>query len=56
LSEKASALANKEQALAKLNASVNAEPDELPTMEDGLAKCASSAERVAFLKSGRFVR
>jgi uncharacterized phage infection (PIP) family protein YhgE len=56
LSEKASALAEKEEALAKLNANVNAHAEELPTMKDGLAKCATPAEKVAFLKSGKYVR
>ena len=51
-----SALAEKEQALAKLNANVNAHAEELPTMNDGLAKCATPAEKVAFLKSGKYVR
>lgn len=52
----ASAFEEKQQALAKLNANVNAQAEELPTMNDGLAKCATPAERVAFLKSGRYVR
>ena len=56
LSEMASALDEKKTALEKLNANVNAQAEELPTMEEGLAKCASSAEKVAFLKSGKYVR
>lgn len=56
LSETASALAERESALAKLNANVNAHAEELPTMKEGLAKCATPAERVAFLKSGKYVR
>lgn len=51
-----SALEEKTNALAMLNAGVNAHAEELPTMEEGLAKCASPAEKVAFLKSGKFVR
>ena len=56
LSEMASAFEEKQQALAKLNANVNAQAEELPTMNDGLAKCATPAEKVAFLKSGKYVR
>lgn len=52
----ASTLEEKTQALDKLNASVNAQAEELPTMNDGLAKCATPAEKVAFLKSGKYVR
>lgn len=56
LSEMASAFEEKQQALAKLNANVNTQAEELPTMNDGLAKCATPAEKVAFLKSGKYVR
>lgn len=56
LTEKSSALVEKENALAMLNAGVNAPAEELPTMNDGLAKCATPAEKVAFLKSGKYVR
>lgn len=56
LSEMASTLEEKQQALDKLNANVNAHAEELPTMKDGLAKCATPAEKVAFLKSGKYVR
>ena len=56
LAEKSSALVEKENALAMLNAGVNAPAEELPTMKDGLAKCATPAEKVAFLKAGKFVR
>ena len=56
LSEMASALSEKTQALAKLNASVNAHAEELPTMEEGLAKCKSPSEKVAFLSSGKYIR
>lgn len=56
LTEKSSALVEKENALAMLNAGVNAPAEEIPTMNDGLAKCATPAEKVAFLKSGKYVR
>ena len=57
LSKVASALEEKNMALEKLNSNVNAKSDEdIPTMAEGLAKCASPAEKVAFLKSGRYVR
>jgi chromosome segregation ATPase len=57
LSKTASALEEKKNALEKLNSLANAKSDEeIPTMAEGLAKCASPAEKVAFLKSGRYVR
>lgn len=56
LTEKSSALEEKTNALAMLNAGVNAPSEDLPTMKDGLAKCATPAEKVAFLKAGKFVR
>ena len=56
LTEKSSALVEKENALAMLNAGVNAPAEELPTMNDGLAKCATPKEKVDFLKSGKYVR
>ena len=56
LTEKSSALVEKENALAMLNAGVNAPAEELPTMHDGLAKCATPKEKVDFLKSGKYVR
>lgn len=55
LTEKSSALEEKTKALAMLNAGVNAQSEDLPTMKEGLAKCATPAERVAFLKAGKFV-
>jgi chromosome segregation ATPase len=55
LSAMASTLEEKTKALDMLNANVNAHAEELPTMEEGLAKCASPAEKVAFLKSGKYV-
>lgn len=56
LTEKSSALVEKENALAMLNAGVNAPCEELPTMNDGLSKCRTPAEKVAFLMAGKFVR
>lgn len=56
LSKAVSALEEKTKALEHLNANVNAVPEEWPTMEEGLAKCQSPAEKVAFLKSGKYVR
>ena len=56
LSVMASALEEKTKALEQLNSNVNAQAEELPTMKDGLAKCATPAEKVAFLKSGKYVR
>lgn len=56
LTEKSSALVEKENALAMLNAGVNAPAEELPTMKDGLAKCATPKDKVDFLKSGKYVR
>lgn len=56
LSEMASALQEKSMALDSLNSAVNAPSEDLPTMKDGLAKCATPAEKVAFLKAGKFVR
>ena len=60
LSEKTStleqALAEKTETLAKLNAAVLTPAEELPTMKAGLAKCATAAERVAFLKSGKYIK
>lgn len=50
-----SAFEEKTKALDMLNANVNAHAEELPTLEEGLAKCASPAEKVAFLKSGKYV-
>lgn len=56
LAEKSSALVEKENALAMLNAGVNAPAEELPTMKDGLAKCATPKDKVDFLTSGKYVR
>ena len=54
LTEKSSALVEKENALAMLNAGVNAPAEELPTFKDGLAKCHSPSERVAFINSKKY--
>lgn len=56
LSNVASALEEKTKALDMLNANVNAQGEELPTFQEGLAKCASPAEKVAFIKSGKYIR
>ena len=50
-----SAFEEKTKALDMLNANVNAHAEELPTLEEGLAKCASPSEKVAFLNSGRYI-
>lgn len=55
LAEMTSAFKEKANALDALNASVNT-PDEVPTMDEGLKKCKTPSEKVAFLKSGRYVR
>ena len=54
LTEKSSALVEKENALAMLNAGVNAPCEELPTFKEGLAKCHSPSERVAFINSKKY--
>lgn len=51
-----SALAEKTETLAKLNANVLTPNEELPTLKAGLAKCKTAAERVAFLKSGKYTK
>lgn len=56
LSTMTSAFEAKNNALAKLNAGVNEQAEELPTMNEGLKKCKTPAERVAFLMAGKFVR
>ena len=56
LSDMASAFEEKQQALEKLNANVNAQAEEIPTMQEGLEKCSTPAERVAFLKSGKYTK
>lgn len=54
LRETASALAEKTDALAKLNADVNTPNEGLPTLAEGLAKCATPTERSAFIASGKY--
>lgn len=49
-----SALEEKNNALATLNAGCLTPREELPTMESGLARCKTPAEKVAFLKSGKY--
>ena len=56
LSNMTTAYEAKNSALETLNARVNAIPEELQTMEDGLAKCSTPQERVAFLTSGKYTR
>ena len=51
-----SALEEKTKALETLNANVNSLAEELPTMEEGLKKCKTPSEKVAFLKSGKYKR
>lgn len=51
-----SALEEKTKALETLNANVNSLAEELPTMEEGLKKCKTPADKVAFLKSGKYKR
>jgi len=46
----------KEQALETLNSNVNIPNKELPTMQEGLAKCKTPSEKVAFLNSGKYKR
>lgn len=54
LQRTASALMEKENALAVLNAGVNTPNEEYPSFEDGLAKCKTPQERVDFIKSGKY--
>ena len=54
LQKTVSALKDKEQALETLNANVNSTPVELPTMNEGLAKCRTPKEKVAFLQSNQY--
>lgn len=55
LSKMTSAFEEKAQALDKLNANVNAATEELPTFQEGLARCSSPSEKVQFIKSGKYV-
>ena len=54
LQKTVSALEEKRNALETLNSGVLKTSAELPTMSDGLSKCTTPAERVAFLKSGKY--
>ena len=56
LTKVSSALKEKEQALETLNSNVNVPSKELPTMSEGLAKCKTPSEKVAFLTSGKYKR
>ena len=56
LQKTVSALKEKEQALETLNSNVNTPSKELPTMNEGLAKCKTPSEKVAFLNSGKYKR
>ena len=56
LSKVVSALQKKSHALDALNGAVNEQAIELPNMLDGLAKCMTPAQKVAFLKSEKYVR
>ena len=56
LTKVSSALKEKEQALETLNSNVNIPNKELPTMQEGLAKCKTPSEKVAFLNSGKYKR
>jgi Tfp pilus assembly protein FimV len=56
LQKSASALETKTKALETLNASVNTPAEELPTMQEGLSKCKTPTERVAFLSSGKYTK
>ena len=49
-----SALKDRQKALDTLNCHVLSPATELPTMNEGLAKCKTPSERVAFLKSGKY--
>ena len=49
-----SALKEKELALEPLNSNVNKPAEDLPTLEEGLAKCKTPSEKVAFIKSGKY--
>ena len=48
------AFEEKKTALAKLNASVLAPSEELPTFKDGLSKCKTLKERGEYINSGKY--
>ena len=54
LRQTASALDEKTSALETLNAGANTPAEELPTFREGLDKCTSPAERIEFIRSGRY--
>lgn len=54
LQETVSALEEKSNALTMLNANVNSPAEMLPTFTDGLSKCKTPAERVAFITSKQY--
>jgi len=56
LQKTVSALEEKTKALETLNANVNTMSDELPTLQEGLAKCKTPSEKVEFIKSGKYKR
>ena len=49
-----SALKDRQNALDTLNSNVLTPAKELPTMNEGLARCKTPSERIAFLKSGKY--
>ena len=51
-----SALDEKQKALETLNANVNTTPEELPTFQEGLAKCKTPKEKVDFINSGKYTK
>lgn len=54
LSGMVASLEEKTRALASLNAAVNTPSEALPTLKEGLAKCHSPSERVAFINSKKY--
>lgn len=52
----ASALKDRTDALDTLNSAVNSASDVLPTLREGLARCITPAEKVAFIASGKYIR
>jgi len=56
LQETVSAFKAKQKALDTLNANVNTPAEDYPTLQDGLAKCNTPAERVAFISSGKYTK
>lgn len=56
LHDMSAAFKDKENALANLNAGVLRPSEELPTFNDGLDKCKTLMERVAFINSGKYTK